>query len=199
VSEVGFRISDWDSPLRPSSHRTPGRYHRAGSPPTQYIALHPLAPWAEYLRYHDLRKPEDVAERRLAVWAIRVDLANAVEIGFENSFEDFNIKRGDLVGDDYTECQELADRLRADASEPKEIVVPSAALPGARNLVIFGARESIPYQWTPVDTGDLPACVITRASKPPDGLLERVRFSGEGHAELQAWEQGWRYELTDLE
>jgi hypothetical protein len=76
--------------------------------------------------------------------------------------------------------------------------VPSAALPGARNLVIFGPREAIPYLWAPIDAGDIPACIITKASQSPDGLLERVRFSGESHAELDAWLSGRRYEFQDL-
>lgn len=196
--EVGFRISDWDTPLRPNPNRSPGRYNRAGSPPTQYICLHPLGPWAEYLRYHDLRRPEDAADRRLNVWALRVDLADAVEIDFENASQIFKVPPEDLVGDDYTVCQELADRLRVDAAAPKAIVVPSAALPGARNLVIFGPREAIPYLWAPIDAGDIPACIITKASQSPDGLLERVRFSGESHAELDAWLSGRRYEFQDL-
>jgi RES domain-containing protein len=196
---VGFRISDWDTPLRPNPHRSPGRYHRAGSPPTQYIALHPLGPWGEYLRYHDLRRPEDIAELRLNMWALRVDLGEAVEIGFENALADFGLQADDLVDDDYTACQALADRLRADSATPKAIVVPSAALPGAKNLVILGARVAIPYLWAPIDSGDIPACALTKASRPPTGLVDRVRFAGESHAELEAWKRGQRYELTDLE
>lgn len=198
MAEVGFRIANWDTPLRPNPHRSPGRYNRAGSPPTQYIALHPLTPWAEYLRANDLRVPEQSADLQLNLWALRVDLTEAVEVGFENCFAAFEIEPEDLVGDDHSECQALADRLRADSSEPKALIVPSAALPGTRNLVILAAREAIPYQWTPIDSGDIPACALTKASQPPDGLLEKVRFVGEPHAELEAWGEGRRYELSDL-
>lgn len=196
---VGFRISDWDTPLRPNPHRSPGRYHRAGSPATQYIALHPLGPWAEYLRYHDLRLPEDSTELRLNMWALRLDLTEVAEIGFENALDNFEIQPEDLVSDDHATCQALADRLRADSAMPKAIVVPSAALPGARNLVVLKARVAIPYLWTPIDCGDVPACILTQASQPPEGLVDRIRFAGEPHAELEAWEQGRRYELADLE
>jgi|SRR5680860_1254782 len=196
--EVGFRIANWDTPLRPNPHRSPGRYNRAGSPPTQYIALHPLTPWAEYLRSNDLRSPEQCAELQLNLWALRVDLAEAVEIGFESSAADFGIEPDDLVGDRHAACQALADRLRADSSLPKALIVPSAALPGTRNLVLLGAKEAIPYQWTPIDGGDIPACAITKASRPPDGLLGKVRFAGDPHAELDAWRNGRRYELADL-
>lgn len=176
-----------------------GRFNRPGSPPTQYIGLHPLGPWAEYLRYHDLRRGEDIADRRLTVWALRLDLSDAVEIAFENSLDEpFQIEPSALVADDYSACQNLADRLRSDASMPKTIIVPSAALPGARNLVIFGPRESIPYEWKPIDAGDIPACAITHASDPPEALRERVRFTGEPHAGLTAWEEGLRYGDLDL-
>lgn len=198
LSEVGFRISDWDTPLRPNAHRTPGRFHRTGSPPTQYVSLHPLGPWAEYLRYHDLRRPEDIADRRLNVWALRLHIAEAVEIGFGNSLAEFGLRPEDLVSDDHGPCQDLGDRLHADAAAPKQILVPSAALPGSRNLVVFGPRVEIPYMWEPVDEGDIPACALTKASQPPEGLLQMVRFRGSRHAELEAWEEGRSYVLADL-
>jgi hypothetical protein len=200
-TEVGFRISDWDTPLRVNSHRMPGRFHRAGSPPTQYVCLHPLGPWAEYLRYYDLRQPEDSLDVRLNLWVLRVDLIDAVEIDFEAVERNpwLEIEPDDLVSDDHTRCQELANRLRADAAAPKAIVVPNAALPGTRNLILFGPRVQIPYQWTPIDAGDIPVCALTKASQPPAGLLERVRFKGHPHAALDGWRSGRRFEFRDLQ
>jgi RES domain-containing protein len=176
----------------------PGRFHRVGSQPTQYVSLHPLGPWAEYLRYHDLRRAADIADRRLNVWALRLDLDNATEIGYENSLADFGLRPEDLVSDDHGPCQELGDRLRADAAAPKQIIVPSAALPGCRNLVVFGPRVEIPFLWEPVDEGDIPACAVTKASQPPEGLLEKVRFRGDPHPELEAWQVGRSYLFADL-
>lgn len=195
---TGFRISDWDTPLRVNPNRSPGRFNGANSPATQYVGLHPLTPWAEYLRYHDLRRTEEIADRRLRVWALRLDLTDAVEIGFENAFEDFGLQPEDLVADDYTPCQRLADRFRADAAEPKKIIVPSAALPGSRNVVILGPRESIPYLWAPIDDGDIPACIVAEHSQPPEGLVDLVRFRGESHVELEEWLKGRLYDLADL-
>jgi hypothetical protein len=200
-AEIGFRISDWDTPLRVNPHRLPGRFHRAGSPPTQYICLHPLGPWAEYLRYHDLRRPDGVADLRLNLWALRVDLVHAMEVDFEAVERDpgLEIEPDDLVSDDHAKCQKFADRLRADAAAPKAIVVPNAALPGTRNLILFGPRVQIPYHWTPVDAGDIPACALTKASQPPAGLVERVRFAGSPHAALDAWRSGRRFVFGDLQ
>lgn len=198
--EVGFRISNWDRPLRVNRNRRSGRFNRAGSPPTQYICLHPLGPWAEYLRGNDLRRSEEVRDLRLNMWAMRLDLTDAVEMGFEEALREPGLGLGpeDLVSDDHTACQDFADRLRADSAAPKAIIVPNAAMPGTRNLVIFGPRVQIPYLWMPIDSGDIPACAITRASRPPRGLLDRVRFSGQSHAELDAWRNGQRFDFRDL-
>lgn len=201
-AEVGFRISDWDTPLRVNPHRSPGRFHGAGSPPTQYICLHPLGPWAEYLRYHDLRRPEDTADLRLNVWALKLNLDDSLKLDFEETerrTEELEIRPDNLVSDDHSACRRLAEQLRNDSALPKAIVVPNAALPGTRNLVIFGPRVQIPYQWEPIDSGDIPACAVTKASQPPAGLLERVRFSGQPHAELAAWQSGRRFEFRDLQ
>lgn len=201
-TDIGFRISTWDTPLYVNPPRRSGRFHKAGSPPTQYICLHPLGPWAEFLRNRDLHLPEDTADLRLNVWALKLNLDNALELGFEEAereTEDLKITPEDLVGDDHAACRQLADRLRGDSAAPKTIVVPNAALPGTRNVVIFGPRVQIPYEWEPIDYGDIPACAVTKASQPPEGLLEQVRFRGQPHAELDAWRTGRRFELADLQ
>jgi hypothetical protein len=200
-TDIGFRISSWKTPLYVNPPRRPGRFHVAGSPPTQYICLHPLGPWAEYLRNSDLRRPEDIADLRLNVWALKLDLGDVLWLDFEAAerrTEEPGIRPEDLVGDDHMACRQFADRLRSDSATPKALVVPSAALPGTRNLVIFGPRVQIPYLWEPVDYGDIPACAVTKASQPPEGLLERVRFRRQSHAELDAWREGQRFDFPDL-
>ncbi|MEX1141473.1 MAG: RES family NAD+ phosphorylase [Thermoleophilaceae bacterium] len=193
----GFRLAAWDTPLRVHAHREAGRYHRAGSPPTQYIGLHPLAPWAEYMRHHGLRSRDEVDDRRIRTWAIRVTGPEPVEIAFDDA-PDHGLDAYDLVSDDWGACQDLADRLRTDAAAPNVVVVPSAALPGARNVVIFDERVDIPYQWEPVDDVDLPACVVAEEGRPPAGLADLVRHRDDDHAELEAWRSGEPFDLADL-
>jgi RES domain-containing protein len=195
--EVGYRISDWDTPLRVNPNRSAGRFNGAGSPATQYIGLHPLTPWAEYLRFHDLRGIAEIAERRLTIWALRLEIDSATAIGFDNAGE-HALQPADLVDDDYGPCQELGDRLRADAAAPKTIIVPSGALPGTQNVVIFAERVGIPYLWSPIDELDLPACVVAGRAAPPPALIDNVRFRGERHAEFEAWLSGQRYDFADL-
>ena len=193
----GFRLAAWDTPLRVNSHREAGRFHRAGSPATQYISLHPLGPWAEYLRFHDLRSRDDVADRRLRTWAIRVLLEDVLEVDFNNA-PHYGLEPHELVSDDWTACQDLADRFRRDGAAPKALQVPSAALPGTRCLVILGERVDIPFLWAPVDDVDMPACLVVEDGRPPQSLLELVRYSGDRHAELDAWLAGDVYEFADL-
>lgn len=195
--EVLYRISNWDTPLRVNPNRTAGRYNDAGSQATQYMGLHPLTPWAEYLRANGLRDPAELAEHRLRLWAIRVDLAEARRVDFTNA-RDFKIEAADLVADDHSPCRRLAERLRGDTHGPRMIIVPSAALPGTENLVIFGERTPIPYLWTPVDSVDLPACVLAERSQPPAEISPLVRHRGEPHRGLEEWEAGRRFRFPDL-
>lgn len=198
AEETTFRISNWDTPLRVNPNRTAGRFNEAGSAPTQYLCLHPLTPWAEYLRSAELREAADLAERRLRIWAVKVDLSSATEISFDNASK-FGLEPDDLVSDEHGACRLLAEELRRDPQGPRMIVVPSAALPGTRNIVIFGERVAIPYSWTPLGPVDLPACVIAERSRPPVGIESRVNFLGEPHAELDAWRAGLPFRFPDLD
>jgi hypothetical protein len=70
------------------------------------------------------------------------------------------------------------------------LIVPSAALPGTRNVVLFGARVAAPYLAAPVSSLDLPASVTAQDARPLVSLIERVRFKRERHAALDAWAAG---------
>lgn len=193
----GFRLAAWDTPLRVNPNRTAGRFHRENSPATQYVGLHPLTPWAEYLRTHGITSREEVNDQRIRIWALRVVTADITPIDFENASH-FGLDPWDLVSDDWTACQDFADGLRDDASAPKVLQVPSAALAGTCNLVLLGERVDIPYLWTPLDEVDVPTCVVAEDGRPPARLLDLVRYDGEPHAEFEAWGSGWRYEFADL-
>lgn len=193
----GFRLAAWDTPLRANPNRSPGRFNRENSPATQYIGLHPLTPWAEYLRTHAITSRDAVNDRRIRIWAIRLVTSEITTIDFENA-PTFGLDPRNLISDDWTACQEFADRLREDAAAPKVLRVPSAALAGTRNVVILGERVDMPYLWTPLDEGDLPTCVVVEQGCPPERLLDVVRYEGEPHAEFEAWSRGRGYEFADL-
>lgn len=66
------------------------------------------------------------------------------------------------------------------------VLAPSAALPGAVNLTIFGPRIASTWDGPPLLASSLPATVIAKGAPPP-GLLARVRQIGAPHAEFAAW------------
>jgi RES domain-containing protein len=193
---IGFRVAAWDTPLRVHPNRQAGRYNRAQSPPTQYIALHPLGSWAEYIRWHGLHEPEQLRPIRLGVWVLKVSAPNLIALDFDNA-EQHGLRPEDLVADDWNRCQIFAEALRTDPVHPKALLVPSAALPGTRNLVLFGARVAMPYSLVPLDENDIPTTLCAAGAQPPQSLLELVRQRGQEHAELSAWQRGERYHLIE--
>jgi RES domain-containing protein len=193
---VGFRVASWDTPLRANPNRMAGRFNLARSEATQYIALHPLATWAEYLRWNDLRDPMSLSEIRLGVWAIRVNVEEMLNVDFDNA-QVLGLSAEDLISDDWSACQAAAERLRSDHGAPKVLQTPSAALPGARNLVILEARVAVPYSLAPIDSVDTPVTLCATGARPPESLLDLTRFRGEEHAGYRAWLAGETYELVE--
>ena len=182
---TAFRLATWRRPLRTEPSRVAGRFHAAtDEEPTQYLCLHPLGPWAEFMRAEGLDDVTQIAQR---VWATRVDLRDILRVGFETAGA-HGLRPGDLVSDDHRACRRLAARARAGGA--RGLVVPSAALPGTENLVLFGARVSSP--WTAVALGplDVPAGLTADGARPPAGLQRFVRHRGSPHAGLEAWRAG---------
>ena len=111
---VAYRHAAYDSPwwAYPSSRE--GRFHRAGIDTIQYLALHPLGPAAEMLR-HNLGPTGNADDALLNLWAAAVDLEEVVVISFDDCAS-HGITADELVGDDYTPTQVLADR-----AEPQDL------------------------------------------------------------------------------
>lgn len=185
-----FRLSDYDTPLPPSPSSRSGRYHVAGGPPAHYWSLHPHGPWAELLRSNGMRTPDDAAGLRKRLWVARFDV-DPVPVTFDTAGS-HDIAPADLVADDHAPCQQLAQRLVRGGVDA--IIVPSAALPGVDNLVLFGPRVQADYGPEPVDpTVDVPAAVAADHARPQGELIEVVRHVGEPHAAHQAWVAGQPY------
>lgn len=185
---VVYRLATYGNPLRTEPARQPGRYHAgAEESPTQYLCLHPLGPFAEFLRGQSLRSPEQVRHVRERTWALRLELDDLPEVTFANAHE-FGLDPQELVADDPSQCRALALRLREDGLPG--IVVPSAALPGTRNVVLFGPRVGSPYLLEPIGAVDVPASITAHDGRPIVSLLNLVRFHGDPHAALDVWLRG---------
>src|SRR5947209_10490988 len=138
------------------------------------------------MRNAELRSPDQVRAVSTRTWALEVPIDTLPEITFATA-EQFGISAEQLVGDDYTPCQELAARFRA---EIEGLIVPSAALPGTRNVVLFGPRVAAPYLTRPVGVVDVPASITADGARPPGSLRSLVRFAWYLHASLDAWRSG---------
>src|SRR5262249_57515551 len=100
----------------------------------------------------------------------------------------------EVVGDEWGPCEELAVTLR---SQEHGVIVPSAALPGTRNVVLFGPRVAAPYLTRPVSTVDIPASITADGARPPGSLRSVVRFAGDEHAALDAWRNGKDFRFAE--
>lgn len=196
---VVYRIAAWDTPLWALPNRSPARYNDADQGRTQYLALHPLTPWAEIARNQERVSADELSELRLPVWALRIILDSEPErIGFDEAAR-WGLGAEELVADDHGACRRLAERLRSDAAAPKAIIVPSAALPGTENLVIFGPRVRLGYLDHPIDEVDVPLSLAALRARPPLGLetLIHRKLSPTDHPALDAWRAGDDYEFTE--
>ncbi len=156
--------------------------------------MHPLGPLAELMRSSSTRKPDQVRQIRARTWALRLEVEGLPQIDFDNAV-DFELEAEDLIADDHARCRRLAHKLRAQSFAG--IVVPSAALPGTRNVVIFGPRVGSPYLDDPVAEVDVPASITADSGRPILSLLDRVRFVGESHAAFEAWKAGDRFDFDE--
>jgi RES domain-containing protein len=183
---VAYRHAAYDTPWLVNPSRRAGRFHRALDAVTQYLALHPLGPSAEVVTHAFGRgvAPDDVAALRLQLWAVLVDDAEVLRVGFGEAAE-HGIEPDALVGDDYTRTQAWADELRA--AEVPGVVVPSAALPGTENLVLFGPRVAHPYLLDARTAVEVRTGHLTDAARAPAEVLGVARWPGEAHPALAQW------------
>jgi RES domain len=191
---ICYRFAAYSTPLRTVPASQAGRFNRiTDAQPTQYVSLHPLGPLAELMRNADLRSPEQVRAVQMRTWALDVPLDEYPEITFDTA-DLHEIGPDELVGDDQEACRELAQRLRADTPGA---IVPSAALPGTRNAVLFGSRVAAPYLTEPVSRLDIRANITADGGRPLVSLLSLVRFLGQPHPALEAWRSGAPFEFTE--
>ena len=196
IELVAFRISSWDTPFWISPNRWARRFNKRMSGPVQYWSLHPLTPWAEVLRGHGIRTVESAQEIRQRVWACRIRLPQIDEVSFDTATT-YGLEPHQLVSDDYGACQEFGDRCLRDSDLPKIIKVPSAALPGTSNLVLFGPRLTIPYSAEPLSPEDTPAAIAAEQAEPPMKLLPLVRHFDDEHSALSAWKRGQSFTFVE--
>lgn len=192
MASVAYRHAAYDTPWWVNPSRRQGRFHRALRETTQYLCLHPLGPAAEFLRHHlgpDGVSAADTAQ--LNLWAAMIETDGVVPVAFDDC-EDHGITPDELVGDDgYAPTQALADRLRAAGATG--LRVPSAALPGTDNLVLFGPRVLHSYLATATSAEECPTGHLSDGARPAVEALPLVRWLGAPHFALEAWKRSGVY------
>lgn len=182
--DVAFRWSDYDVPLWTRPNTSALRWSRARQDPTQYMSLSPEGSWAELIRAERLRTPEELSLVSMPMWVLRVRETNLADYSTFEQAEAAGFPPQALVGEDYDRCEAEADRLRE--SGFRGVLAPSAALPGAVNLTLFGRRLMVPWDYAE----DRLMASFVRAKRlvvgrPPDELLPMVRHRGEPHSLLE--------------
>jgi hypothetical protein len=191
---ICYRFAAYSTPLRTVPASQAGRFNRATDPePTQYVSLHPLGPLAELMRNADLRSPAQIRAVQMRTWALDIPLNDLPEIAF-NTADLYEIEPAELVHDNQDACRELALRLRR---EIPGAIVPSAALPGTKNAVLFGPRVAAPYLIQPVSELDIRSSITAEGGRPLLSLSSIVRFKGEPHPELEAWNSGTPFRFSE--
>jgi RES domain len=146
------------------------------------MCLDSEAPFAEMLRHEDLRTEREAATYMTSIWQLRVEDGYIVDYGTFDKAEAGGFPPEALVDDDHERCQAEAQRLISLGA--RGVVTPSAALPGSTNLTLFGPR--VPIEWNAKVTiaATIPVQIVA-TGHPPSGLVDRVRFFGDAHPELE--------------
>jgi hypothetical protein len=183
IDAIAYRYSSYDTPFWVRQNSQPGRWHTRGDGPTQYLAMSTDGAWAELIRREELRTEDEAAMVSVSMWAVAVEHQMIVDYSTFGRAEAAGLDPADLVSEDYECCQREGIRLRAMGCGG--VLAPSAALPGALNLTLFGPRMASTWGRPPLLASSLPATIIAKGAPPP-GLLARVRKIGAPHTGLVA-------------
>jgi hypothetical protein len=181
---IAHRYSSYDTPFWVRENSLPGRWHARGDGPTQYLSLSTDGAWGELIRNEELRAEDEVAMVSVSMWAVLIDQGMIVDYSSFALAERSGFDPSALVDENYERCQREGARLRA--LDYAGVRTPSAALPGAKNLTLFGPRVASSWDRPHLLASSVPATIITKGAPPP-GLLARVRQIGSAHADFVAY------------
>lgn len=111
------------------------RWHRRGEPPHLYAADSLDTMWAELGKH--LPAGIDTSQVVVRVGAVHVAGLGVLDVTEPRARFTVGVSLEQLVGNDYTPCQDLADV--ASAQDYEGILAPSAARPSGCVLVVFAA------------------------------------------------------------
>jgi hypothetical protein len=143
---------------------------------------------------HNVGPSGDPDEVILNLWTAVVDVGDVTRVDFDEC-ANYGCTPDELVGDYYAPTQALADEVRA--SGASAMVVPSAALPGTQNLILFGVRVLHPFLWQPLAPEEIPTGHLTDGARIAAEVASHVRWFGTDHSALRQWKRTGNYDLFD--
>lgn len=160
-----------------------GRWHREGEGYAQYLALEPAGAWAELVRYEEIRAHARASEYLRRLWLVFVEEREIADLGSFQAYEDCGLDPRLAVAD-HADAQRLAEELRQHGY--RGLLSPSAALPGATNLTLFGERyekilHTAPDRWANPNPDVRLACLLTAEGSPLEDLVIETCFLGMVH------------------
>jgi len=152
---------------------TDGRYHRRGGVGVWYASDQEQAAWAELMRhFHD--DGVDPFEIRRRVGRVEVRDLLVLDLTDAAVLRAVQLTEAELVGDDYTDTQELAHAVAGAGFGG--ILAPSAALPRRRTLVVFAtAATAVIEQYSVVRQPPPRLADLLRAIRPHQDMPRAVR------------------------
>lgn len=167
-----------------------GRWHRLGERYAQYFSLSPHGAWSELIRYASIRSETRAREQERHLWLAYVDETEIADLSTFEKWRDCGLDpRVALAA--HEPCQNIADELLAAGF--RGVLAPSAALPGAVNLTIFGERYEKPLraqwaQWANPDRGTwIPVSQVASRAAPPMELIQETCFRNQKHLGYRTW------------
>jgi RES domain-containing protein len=160
-----------------------GRWHTEGVGYAQYLSLEPAGAWAELVRYERIRSHVRASQYTRRLWLVFIEEREIADLSTFEKYEECGLDPRLAVGS-HAPSQLLAGELLAAGF--RGLLSPSAALPTATNLTLFGERyekvvPTAPDRWRNPDPELRLACHLTAEGSPPQDLVTATCFVGMEH------------------
>jgi hypothetical protein len=154
------------------------------------MSLDPTAAWAEFIRREEIRDEDRRRAAHRHLWRVTVEEQDIADLSTFEKFEECGLDPGLAVGI-WDTSQRLAGALSG--AGYRGLLTPSAALPGAVNLTVFGERYEVEISTGTTAPGNpdpslwYPVVLVASSARPPRRALEQVCYQGEPHRGLEHW------------
>jgi RES domain len=154
------------------------------------MSLDPMASWAEFIRREEIHDVDQLKEARRNLWRVTVEETEIADLSSFAKIESCGLDAEVAVGG-FSASHALADDL-CEAGY-RGLLAPSAALPGAVNLTVFGERYEVEIATGEHAPGNpdpslwFPVVLVASNARPPRQALALASHRGESHRGLEEW------------